>query len=134
MDRLDHKHRSWNMSRVHGKNTKPELIVRKYLYANGVRYRLHAKLPGRPDIIVRKKKLAIFVNGCFWHAHDCKRFSWPQTNVEFWKDKIESNAARDNKNYAQLKAEGWRVFVIWQCQIKNDIDTALEEVLNECHV
>jgi len=116
------------MSRVHGKDTKPEITVRKYLYSNGVRYRLHANLPGKPDISVRKKKLVVFVNGCFWHAHNCKRFSWPQAHSDFWKKKIEGNVARDNKNYELLEQAGWKVLVIWECELKKDKEKALKKL------
>lgn len=93
MDRVTKEQRSLNMSRVHGKDTKPELAVRKYLHANGVRYRLHVSLPGKPDIVIAKRKVAIFVNGCFWHSHDCGRSKLPLTHREFWKRKIENNVA-----------------------------------------
>ena len=108
--------RSFNMSQIRGTDTKPELIVRRYLFRNGFRYRKNVKtLPGKPDIVLPKYKTVIFVNGCFWHKHEgCKYFVWPKSNVEFWKNKIESNVARDKRNYAILKDEGWNVLVVWE--------------------
>lgn len=125
MDRITKEHRSWNMSRIRGMNTRPEILVRKFLYSNGVRYRVHAKLPGKPDIVIRKKNLAIFINGCFWHAHNgCKDFRLPKARSNFWKAKIEGNIARDQKNYALLKEGGWHVMIAWECDIKrNEYDT-----------
>ena len=112
--------RSRNMAAIKGKNTKPEEIVRKYLFANGFRYRKNDKrLPGTPDIVLPKYRTVIFVNGCFWHGHNnCKYFVWPENNAEFWRRKIESNILRDNKKIAQLRSLDWRVIVIWECQLK----------------
>lgn len=109
------------MAAIKGKNTKPEMIVRKYLFSRGLRFRIQVrKLPGSPDIVLPKYKTVIFVNGCFWHGHEgCRYFRLPKSNVEFWKDKIERNIARDIRNEAQLKAIGWRVINIWECDIKN---------------
>ena len=114
--------RSYNMSRIKGKDTKPEETVRKYLFSQGFRYRKNDKrLPGSPDIVLPKYKTVIFVNGCFWHKHEgCKYFVWPRNNADFWKKKIESNVMRDIKNYQQLKDLGWKVFVIWECELKRD--------------
>ena len=111
--------RSFNMSRIKGKNTKPEMIVRQWLWQNGLRYRLHRKdLPGKPDIVFAGRKKVIFVNGCFWHKHNCKYFKWPKSNTEFWRQKIEGNVRRDADNFAALTAEGWGYMVIWECEIK----------------
>lgn len=111
--------RSYNMSRIKCKNTLPEGIVRNLLWNKGYRYRLHGgDLPGKPDIVFRGMKKAIFVNGCFWHMHDCSYFKWPKTNKEFWKQKIKSNAARDKKNYSFLSAAGWSYLVVWECETK----------------
>lgn len=112
--------RSYNMSRIHGKNTKPEELVRKYLFSQGFRYRKNdVRLPGKPDIVLPKYKTVIFVNGCFWHAHEgCKYFVWPKNNADFWKKKIESNVARDNCNYQQLVQQGWKVIVVWECELQ----------------
>ena len=120
MDAHDTKTRSYNMSRIKGKDTKPEEIVRKYLFSKGFRYRKNDKrLPGKPDIVLPKYRTVIFVNGCFWHKHEgCKYFVWPKNNAEFWKDKIEGNVARDNKVICELKASGWNVIVVWECQLK----------------
>ena len=120
MDVHDSKTRSYNMSRIKGKNTKPEETVRKYLFSQGFRYRKNDKrLPGKPDIVLPKYKTVIFVNGCFWHKHEgCKYFAWPQNNAEFWKEKIESNVVRDKKQYEELQDAGWRVIIVWECELK----------------
>lgn len=112
--------RSYNMSRIKGKNTKPELIVRKFLFANGFRYRLHdKKLPGKPDIVLKKYKTVIFVNGCFWHGHEgCKYFKLPSTNPEWWKKKINDTKVRDKKSHDQLTKDGWNVILLWECELK----------------
>lgn len=118
------------MSRIRGKDTRPETVVRKYLYSQGVRYRIHAKLPGKPDIVIGKRKLAIFINGCFWHAHqNCKDFRWPKTHDEFWRAKIEGNAQRDKKNYAQLREDGWKMLIIWECDVKRNKEKSLKLIL-----
>ena len=120
MDVHDSKTRSYNMSRIKGKNTKPEETVRKYLFSQGFRYRKNDKrLPGKPDIVLPKYKTIIFVNGCFWHKHEgCRYFAWPQNNAEFWKEKIESNVVRDKKQYEELQDAGWRVIIVWECELK----------------
>ena len=114
--------RSYNMSRIRCKDTKPEELVRKYLFSQGFRYRKNdARLPGKPDIVLPKYKTVIFVNGCFWHGHEgCKYFVWPQNNAEFWKQKISGNISRDSKNYALLREQGWTVITIWECQLKKN--------------
>lgn len=114
--------RSYNMSRVHGKDTKPEEIVRKYLFSKGLRYRKNdRRFPGTPDIVLPKYKTVVFVNGCFWHAHmGCKHFVMPKTNVQFWEEKILKNVERDQKNYEILKESGWNVLVVWECELKKD--------------
>jgi DNA mismatch endonuclease (patch repair protein) len=115
------KHRSWVMSRVKGRNTKPELLVRKLLHAKGYRFRLHRKgLPGKPDIVFPARRKVIFVNGCFWHGHDCVRGArMPATNREYWSKKIARNQARDANQCALLSNTGWRVLVIWECEIRD---------------
>lgn len=115
--------RSRNMAAIKGKDTKPEMIVRKYLFSRGLRFRIQVKkLPGNPDIVLPKYKAVIFVNGCFWHRHEgCKYFRLPQSNVEFWKDKIERNVLRNMRNEDELKALGWHVFRIWECEIKTNV-------------
>jgi len=113
--------RSYNMSRIRNKDTKPEMLVRKFLFANGFRYRLNdKKLPGKPDIVLPKYKTVIFVNGCFWHGHEsCKFFKLPGTRTEWWKEKIEKNIDNDLKKHLQLINAGYRVIIIWECEIKN---------------
>jgi len=111
--------RSKNMAAVSGKNTKPELLIRKSLHRRGFRYRLHDKnLPGKPDIVLPKYQAVIFVHGCFWHQHDCHLFKWPSTRKEFWRTKIEGNKTRDIEAVKQLKLAGWRVLTIWECSLK----------------
>lgn len=120
--------RSKNMSAIKGKNTKPELIIRKFLFSQGFRYRLNvSKLPGKPDIVLSKYKTVIFVNGCFWHLHNCKYFVYPKQNANFWQNKLNGNVERDNRNYNNLMAAGWKVIVIWECELKKD---KREETLN----
>lgn len=113
--------RSYNMSRIRNKDTKPEILVRKFLFANGFRYRLnYKKLPGKPDIVLPKYKTVIFVNGCFWHGHEnCKYFKLPATRTEWWKEKIEGNIKNDIKKQALLREAGYKVMVIWGCEVKN---------------
>ena len=134
MDVHDKKTRSYNMSCIKGKNTKPEEIVRKYLYSQGFRYRKNDKrLPGTPDIVLPKYRTVIFVNGCFWHGHQgCRYFVVPKTNTEFWMNKIDANRARDLKKISELEAMGWRVIVIWECQLKTvNKDETLSELVNQ---
>lgn len=120
-DRFDREKRSEIMSHIKGKDTKPEKLVRSLLHRMGYRFRLHVdSLTGKPDIVLPRHKKVIFVNGCFWHGHkNCKRASRPQSNAEFWNQKIESNIARDRKNRKELQLQGWSVLVIWQCETKN---------------
>jgi DNA mismatch endonuclease (patch repair protein) len=121
-DTLTPKKRSWNMSRIKGRDTAAELAVRKMLHAAGYRFRLHKKdLPGRPDIVLPKHKAVIFVHGCFWHSHGCKDSGIPKTNTGFWAKKLEDNVRRDIKNQTLLKQQGWYVQVIWECEIRNAI-------------
>ena len=110
------------MSHIRSTNTKPEENVRKYLFSKGFRYRKNVKgLPGCPDIVLAKYKTVIFVNGCFWHKHDCPRFVWPSSNEEYWIPKIKRNVERDKANQAELKAAGWNVIIIWECELKKKI-------------
>ena len=114
--------RSMNMSHISSTNSKPEVIVRKYLFSKGLRYRKNVRtLPGKPDIVLRKYNTVIFVNGCFWHKHDCGRFVMPSSNTEYWTKKIYGNVERDKANTAQLEAQGWRVLTIWECQLKKKV-------------
>ena len=112
--------RSYNMSRIKGKNTKPEMLVRKFLHANGFRYRLHVKnLPGKPDIVLPKYKTVIFVHGCFWHGHEnCKYFVVPKTRTEWWLNKINGNVDNDKKAFTSLQILAWKVIEVWECQLK----------------
>lgn len=112
--------RSFNMSRIKGKDTKPEMLVRKYLHAHGLRYRLHsAGLPGKPDVVLPKYKTVVFVHGCFWHRHEgCRYFVVPKTRTEFWMNKIGRNVANDEKQHEALTVAGWRVLTIWECELK----------------
>jgi DNA mismatch endonuclease, patch repair protein len=122
VDTLTPQQRSAAMAAVTGKNTAPELIVRKLLYSLGYRYRLHVKdLPGKPDIVLRKRRCVVFVNGCFWHGHDCARGAAPSSNVEFWEGKIGKNRERDRRVHEELSMNGWRVLTIWQCETKDRI-------------
>jgi DNA mismatch endonuclease, patch repair protein len=113
--------RSYNMSQIKGKNTKPEILVRKFLFSKGFRYRIHdKKLPGKPDIVLPKYKTVIFVNGCFWHGHEnCKYFTLPKTRTEWWKEKIEQNIDNDLKKQSQLIELGYKVIIVWECEIKS---------------
>ncbi len=113
--------RSYNMSRIKGKNTKPEMLVRKFLHAHGFRYRLHVKdLPGKPDIVLPKHNKVIFVHGCFWHGHEwCQYAALPQTKTDWWKDKINGNIVNDEKVIKALRDKGWKIITIWTCQLKN---------------
>tara|TARA_B100000282_G_C31667305_1_gene460473 strand:+ start:148 stop:543 length:396 start_codon:yes stop_codon:yes gene_type:complete len=116
--------RSRNMAAIKSKNTKPEIKVRKLLHSMGYRFRLHMKdLPGNPDIVLKKYKTVIYVNGCFWHRHpNCKYASTPKTRTSFWSQKFQSNVERDNKNYIKIKNLGWKYIVVWECELKNKSD------------
>lgn len=109
------------MASIKGKNTKPELVVRKFLHRRGFRFSLHRKdLPGTPDIVLRKWAVAVFVNGCYWHRHDRCRYAYdPKSNVDFWVKKFQANVDRDAKNYRLLKSMGWKVVVVWECEVKS---------------
>lgn len=120
MDVHNKETRSYNMSRIKGRKTKPEEIIAKYLFSQGFRYRRNVKkLPGTPDIVLKKYKTVIFVNGCFWHMHEgCKYFVWPKDNSEFWKNKLLTNKERDEKEKKEIEELGWKVIVVWECQLK----------------
>jgi DNA mismatch endonuclease (patch repair protein) len=129
----DKETRSYNMSKIRGTDTKPEMIVRKFLYGKGIRYRLHnKKLPGKPDITISKYNTVIFVNGCFWHGHKgCKYFVIPKTRTLWWTEKIEGTIKRDLKSNDDLKVLGWKSIVIWECELKKtNINRTLENLLN----
>lgn len=126
--------RSYNMSRIRGKDTKPEMIVRKFLFSKGFRYRLHDKrLPGKPDIVLPKYKTVIFINGCFWHGHMfCKDSHIPKTNSEFWFNKIRNTQKRDQKAEKELNSLQWKVLKIWECQItKETLKSVIIEIIKE---
>ena len=122
--------RSMNMSHIRSTNSKPEEIVRKYLFSKGFRYRKNVKkLPGCPDIVLPKYQTVIFVNGCFWHKHDCPRFVWPSSNQDYWRPKILRNVERDQLSRQELEALGWKVIVVWECELKKKVrDTRLAEL------
>jgi len=127
--------RSYNMSRIRSKDTKPEMLVRKFLFSKGFRYRLHdKKLPGKPDIVLPKYKTVIFIHGCFWHGHEgCKYFVVPKTRAEWWLNKINNNTSKDEDSEVKLIDAGWKVIVIWECEVKNKTNFELmgNELLKE---
>lgn len=130
MDKITPEQRSYNMSLIHGKDTQPEILVRKYLFSRGLRFRKNDKrLPGRPDIVFPKYKTVVFVHGCFWHGHEgCKYFVMPKTNVEFWQNKIYTNIERDVVINKKLMELGWTVLVVWECELKSK---TREQVLSD---
>ena len=137
-DVLTPEQRRLNMSRIKGKDTKPELLLRHSLHARGLRYRLHRKdLPGRPDIVFPRYRAVILVHGCFWHGHDCSLFKLPATRQEFWAVKIKGNKARDAHDIASLISAGWRVLVVWECALKGPgrrpIETVLDGIVSWLH-
>jgi DNA mismatch endonuclease (patch repair protein) len=128
VDTLSPEARSERMSRIRGKHTVPELVVRRLLHGLGYRFRLHRKgLPGSPDLVFPGRKKVVFVHGCYWHGHECKWGRLPKSNIEFWQDKVARNQARDARNLTDLAAAGWSAFVVWQCQTKDP--PALAKVL-----
>ena len=134
MDNRSTESRSRNMSRIPSKNTKPEEMVRKYLFGQGFRYRKNvSKLPGKPDIVLPKYKTIVFVNGCFWHAHEgCKWFVPPKSNIEFWQKKFKYNVKRDESNYQKLRELGWRVLIVWECEIRHgNAEEALRNLVSK---
>jgi len=132
----DKQTRSYNMSQIKGKNTKPEILVRKFLFSKGFRYRLHVKnLPGKPDIVLSKYKTIIFINGCFWHGHEnCKYYVVPKTRTEWWLDKINGNKQKDGENFLLLSESGWKIVTIFECELKgNNLNNTLTKLLDELH-
>ncbi len=132
-DRLTREKRSWNMSRIRGKDTKIEVKVRQYLFSQGFRFRKNvAGMPGKPDIVLPKYKTAIFIHGCYWHRHEgCKNCTTPGTNREFWLKKFEQNVQNDLKNRQALQAAGWKVLVLWECEIENSFEQLMESLAAE---
>ena len=130
MDVHNKETRSYNMSQIKGKNTKPEVKVRKHLFSRGFRYRVNdRRYPGTPDIILPKHKTVVFVNGCFWHRHEgCKYTTIPSTNTEFWLGKFKKNVENDAKNYNALAELGWQVIVVWECEIKHDFLKTMDQI------
>lgn len=125
--------RSRMMAGIRGRNTRPELILRKGLHAAGFRYRLHdRRLPGKPDLVFPKHKAVLFAHGCFWHGHDCHLFKWPKTRTWFWRTKITRNRKVDRQAIATLEKAGWRVGVVWECALKGRTRIPLEQVIGRC--
>lgn len=130
VDVVDKMTRSRMMAGIRGKNTHPERLIRSALHIRGFRYRLHGKtLSGKPDIVLRKYGAVIFVNGCFWHGHECKNFKWPKTHLLFWREKILSNARRDKNSRYRLQNDGWKVITVWECAIRNAVRREKMDVL-----
>ena len=131
VDVVDTATRSRMMAGIKGKNTKQEVLIRSLLHRKGFRFRLNVReLPGKPDIVLPRYHAVIFVNGCFWHGHDCPRFKWPKTRTDFWRNKIEGNRANDRKVIQALLAAGWRVGIVWECSIRG-ADKNIEGVIKE---
>ena len=133
VDKLTPEHRSWNMSHIRGKDTKIEVMVRKYLFAKGYRYRKNDKrFPGKPDIVLPKYKTVIFVNGCFWHQHvGCKQGRLPKSNVEYWKAKLSKNVLNDQIHVAQIIEMGWIPVTLWECELSNDFESTMDRLCVE---
>ena len=140
-DHLTKQQRSWNMSRIRAKNTKPELAIRSALHHLGFRYRIDGRvsksiiekgqLPGKPDIVFAKYKSVVFIHGCFWHFHsDCNEGKIPKTNQQYWRIKLHNNVKRDKKNIELCNSMGWRVLTIWECEIENNLDQVINEIIN----
>ncbi|MFR1802067.1 MAG: very short patch repair endonuclease [Faecalispora jeddahensis] len=132
-DKLTREKRSWNMSRIRRKNTEIEIKVRKYLFSQGFRFRKNvADMPGKPDIVLSKYKTIIFIHGCYWHRHaSCKNCTTPNTNREFWLKKFEKNMQNDSKHQQELEAAGWKVLILWECEIENDFERLMDNLVVE---
>jgi DNA mismatch endonuclease, patch repair protein len=129
-DVLTPEQRRHNMQRVQGRDTKPEMLVRRNLHSRGFRYRLHrSDLPGRPDLVFPKYHAVIFIHGCFWHGHDCPLFQWPATRKGFWREKIERTRTRDRQAIKELKEAGWRILVVWECALRGPERPPLDEAV-----
>lgn len=131
MDALTAEKRSWNMSRIKGKDTKIEVLVRRYLFSQGFRFRKNDKrFPGKPDVVLPKYKTVIFVNGCFWHMHsECREGHIPKTNSVFWREKLERNVKNDQKHYLELEELGWQVIVLWECELERNFETVMNDTI-----
>lgn len=135
MDVLTPEQRRLNMSRIKGKDTKPEMLLRRGLHATGLRFRLHAeRLPGKPDLVFPKYGAAIQIHGCFWHGHNCALFKMPATRREFWAKKIAGNRSRDDRTAAQLRLAGWRVLTVWECALRGPGRRPISEIIRRCVV
>lgn len=134
-DVLTPEQRRLNMSRVRGRDTKPEMLLRKGLHARGLRYRLYPKnVPGKPDLVFPRHRAVILIHGCFWHGHDCPLFNWPATRPEFWRKKIEGNRERDARTLDELHAAGWRALVVWECGLRGPRRQSFSNVLAICEI
>lgn len=129
-DTISKEKRSWNMSHIKSKNTKIEILVRKRLFQFGFRYRINVKgMTGKPDIVLKKYKTVIFVNGCFWHQHlNCKYATTPKSNVDYWNKKLSRNITNDKQSYEILAKQGWHVIILWECELKENFDNIMEQV------
>lgn len=131
-DIVSSDNRSRMMSGIRGANTKPEILVRRVLHSHGLRFRLHRKdLPGKPDVVFVRQRTVIFVNGCFWHAHECSTFKWPKSNPEFWRQKLLGNRERDRRNLIALRDIGWRVIVVWECALRGKREVELKALFEQ---
>ena len=130
-DHLTPEKRSWNMSHIRSKDTSVEVKVRSYLFKKGFRFRKNvSSMPGKPDVVLPKYKTGIFVHGCFWHRHGCKRSTTPKTRVEYWTQKFARNVENDQKHNDDLRAQGWRVLTVWECEINHDFESTMERVID----
>ncbi|MHB1687810.1 MAG: very short patch repair endonuclease [Ignavibacteriaceae bacterium] len=136
MDIWDKEKRSDVMRKIKGKNTKPELILRSALFKQGYRFRIHKKdLPGKPDVFLPKYKTIIFVHGCFWHYHkNCPEGRIPSTNSKFWKEKLEKNVVKDKRHNSQLRKLGWKVIIVWECEVEKKLEKILKKIESVIHV
>ena len=125
---MSREQRSRNMSRIRSKNTRPEIDVRRYLFSRGFRYRVNYNITGKPDIAFPKKKLAIFIHGCFWHLHGCKYSTMPKTNKQFWENKLNRNKIRDKIVESRLNDEGWNIYTVWECELKENKEDCLKRL------
>jgi len=133
VDSITNEKRSWNMSRIKSKDTKIEVLVRRYLFAKGFRFRKNDKrYPGKPDVVLPKYRVVIFVNGCFWHMHlGCKYGRLPKSNTDYWKPKLEKNSENDKQHIKRLQEMGWTVVVLWECELKKDFEGVMERIIQK---